>query len=62
MHLFKNGTFTKVNGIGFFMSLGMFGAVVFVPFVHAGYCGHQRFSFRHRHDANDAFSLSQQAL
>ena len=25
-------------------------------FVHAGYCGHKRFRFRHRHDANDAFS------
>jgi EmrB/QacA subfamily drug resistance transporter len=39
MHLFKNGTFTKVNGIGFFMSLGMFGAVVFVPLFMQGIVG-----------------------
>ncbi|WP_262363159.1 MDR family MFS transporter [Paenibacillus tuaregi] len=29
--LFKNGTFTMLNGIGFFMSIGMFGAIMFVP-------------------------------
>lgn len=39
MHLFKNGIFTKVNGIGFFMSLGMFGAVVFVPLFMQGIVG-----------------------
>ncbi|WP_419873967.1 MDR family MFS transporter [Candidatus Pristimantibacillus sp. PTI5] len=29
--LFKDRTFTVINGIGFFMSLGMFGAIMFVP-------------------------------
>lgn len=29
--LFKDRTFTMINGIGFFMSLGMFGAIMFVP-------------------------------
>jgi MFS family permease len=29
--LFKDKTFTMINGIGFFMSLGMFGAIMFVP-------------------------------
>src|SRR5581483_9512096 len=32
MHLFKNRAFTSLNLIGFFMSVGMFGAITFVPF------------------------------
>ncbi|MBJ6973776.1 EmrB/QacA family drug resistance transporter, partial [Vibrio cholerae] len=31
MHVFKNRTFTLLNAIGFFMSIGMFGAIMFVP-------------------------------
>ncbi|MNK54046.1 Multidrug resistance protein 3 [compost metagenome] len=29
--LFKNRTFSMLNGIGFFMAIGMFGAIMFVP-------------------------------
>lgn len=39
MHLFKNRTFTVLNLIGFFMSIGMFGAVTFVPFFMQGIIG-----------------------
>jgi EmrB/QacA subfamily drug resistance transporter len=39
MHLFKNRTFTLLNGIGFFMSLGMFGAIMFVPLFMQGIVG-----------------------
>ncbi|WP_219838971.1 MDR family MFS transporter [Paenibacillus sp. R14(2021)] len=39
MYLFKKRMFTTVNGIGFFMSLGMFGAVVFVPLFMQGIVG-----------------------
>ncbi len=39
MYLFKNRTFTVLNLIGFFMSIGMFGAVTFVPFFMQGIIG-----------------------
>ncbi|MDQ0200382.1 MDR family MFS transporter [Neobacillus ginsengisoli] len=39
MYLFKNRTFTFLNLIGFFMSIGMFGAIVFVPFFMQGIVG-----------------------
>lgn len=39
MHLFKNRTFTSLNLIGFFMSIGMFGAITFVPFFMQGIIG-----------------------
>ncbi|WP_190324688.1 MDR family MFS transporter [Bacillus atrophaeus] len=39
MYLFKNRTFTFLNLIGFFMSIGMFGAVTFVPFFMQGIVG-----------------------
>ncbi|OXB93050.1 MDR family MFS transporter [Parageobacillus galactosidasius] len=39
MHLFKHRTFTVLNGIGFLMSVGMFGAVMFVPFFMQGVVG-----------------------
>ncbi|SEM65180.1 drug resistance transporter, EmrB/QacA subfamily [Paenibacillus sp. OV219] len=39
VHLFKNRIFSTVNGVGFFLSLGMFGAVVFVPLFMQGIMG-----------------------
>lgn len=39
MHFFKNRTFTILNAIGFFMSIGMFGAIMFVPFFMQGIVG-----------------------
>ncbi|MFB9761972.1 MDR family MFS transporter [Ectobacillus funiculus] len=39
MYLFKNRTFTSLNLIGFFMSIGMFGAITFVPFFMQGIVG-----------------------
>ncbi|MEK8127780.1 MDR family MFS transporter [Paenibacillus filicis] len=39
VQLFKNRTFTVVNGIGFFMSVGMFGAIMFVPLFMQGIVG-----------------------
>lgn len=39
MYLFKNSTFTLLNGIGFLMSLGMFGAIMFVPLFMQGIIG-----------------------
>ncbi|GLH64193.1 MDR family MFS transporter [Parageobacillus sp. G301] len=39
MHLFKYRTFTVLNGIGFLMSVGMFGAIMFVPFFMQGVVG-----------------------
>lgn len=37
--LFKNRTFTVLNGIGFLMSVGMFGAIMFVPLYMQGVVG-----------------------
>jgi EmrB/QacA subfamily drug resistance transporter len=39
MYLFKNRTFTFLNLIGFFMAIGMFGAITFVPFFMQGIVG-----------------------
>ncbi|NUK29830.1 MFS transporter [Parageobacillus sp. VR-IP] len=39
MHLFKHRTFIVLNGIGFLMSVGMFGAIMFVPFFMQGVVG-----------------------
>lgn len=39
MDLFKNRTFTVMNGIGFLMSIGMFGAIMFVPLFMQGIIG-----------------------
>ncbi|BDG37583.1 MDR family MFS transporter [Saccharococcus caldoxylosilyticus] len=39
IHLFKHRTFTVLNGIGFLMSVGMFGAIMFVPFFMQGVVG-----------------------
>ncbi|CAM3040226.1 MDR family MFS transporter [Paenibacillus sediminis] len=39
MGLFKNRTFTVINGIGFFMAVGMFGAMLFVPLFMQGVVG-----------------------
>jgi EmrB/QacA subfamily drug resistance transporter len=39
MHLFKHRTFTVLNGVGFLMSVGMFGAIMFVPFFMQGVVG-----------------------
>lgn len=39
MSLFKNRTFTLLNLIGFFMAIGMFGAIMFVPFFMQGIVG-----------------------
>jgi EmrB/QacA subfamily drug resistance transporter len=39
MHLFKNRTFSVLNGIGFLMSVGMFGAIMFVPLFMQGIIG-----------------------
>lgn len=37
--LFKNRTFAVLNGIGFLMSVGMFGAIMFVPLYMQGVVG-----------------------
>lgn len=39
MHFFKERSFTLLNAIGFFMSIGMFGAITFVPFFMQGIVG-----------------------
>lgn len=39
MHFFKDRAFTVINGIGFFMSIGMFGAMMFVPLFLQGIKG-----------------------
>ncbi|MEK4886344.1 MDR family MFS transporter [Bacillus sp. FSL W8-1127] len=39
LHLFRNRTFVFLNLIGFFMTIGMFGAVTFVPFFMQGIIG-----------------------
>ncbi|MBA2871956.1 EmrB/QacA subfamily drug resistance transporter [Anoxybacillus calidus] len=39
MYLFKNKTFVLLNGIGFLMSVGMFGAIMFVPLFMQGIIG-----------------------
>ena len=39
MHFFKNRTFVTLNLIGFFMTIGMFGAIMFVPFFMQGIVG-----------------------
>jgi len=37
--LFRNRTFTMINSIGFLMSIGMFGAIMFVPLFMQGIVG-----------------------
>jgi EmrB/QacA subfamily drug resistance transporter len=37
--LFRNRVFTLMNGIGFFMAVGMFGAIMFVPLFMQGIIG-----------------------
>ncbi|MCR8633761.1 MDR family MFS transporter [Paenibacillus radicis (ex Xue et al. 2023)] len=39
MRLFKNRTFSIINGIGFLMAVGMFGAIMFVPLFMQGIVG-----------------------
>ncbi|WP_027407963.1 MDR family MFS transporter [Anoxybacteroides tepidamans] len=39
MRFFKNRTFTILNGLGFLMSIGMFGAIMFVPLFMQGVVG-----------------------
>jgi EmrB/QacA subfamily drug resistance transporter len=39
LYLFKNKTFTVLNGIGFLMAVGMFGAITFVPLFMQGIVG-----------------------
>ncbi|MEH7332016.1 MDR family MFS transporter [Neobacillus drentensis] len=39
MYLFKNRTFLLLNLVGFFMTIGMFGAITFVPFFMQGILG-----------------------
>jgi EmrB/QacA subfamily drug resistance transporter len=39
MYLFKNRTFLFLNLVGFFMTIGMFGAITFVPFFMQGILG-----------------------
>ncbi len=39
VRLFKNRTFSVINGIGFLMSVGMFGAIMFVPLFMQGIVG-----------------------
>nr|WP_275942640.1 MDR family MFS transporter [Paenibacillus alba] len=39
VRLFKNRTFSTINGIGFLMSVGMFGAIMFVPLFMQGIVG-----------------------
>nr|WP_276308546.1 MDR family MFS transporter [Thermoflavimicrobium daqui] len=38
-YLFKNRTFSLINAIGFLMTLGMFGAITFIPFYMQGVLG-----------------------
>lgn len=39
LSLFKNKTFTMINAIGFLMSVGMFGSIMFVPLFMQGIIG-----------------------
>lgn len=39
IHLLKNKTFVVLNSVGFFMSVGMFGAIMFVPLFMQGIIG-----------------------
>ncbi len=39
LHLFKNKVFSLINGIGFLMSVGMFGSIMFVPLFLQGILG-----------------------
>ncbi|GGE67736.1 MDR family MFS transporter [Priestia taiwanensis] len=39
MHLFKNKAFVTINAVGFLMSIGMFGAIMFVPLFMQGVVG-----------------------
>jgi EmrB/QacA subfamily drug resistance transporter len=39
LRLFKNKTFSLLNGIGFLMAVGMFGAIMFVPLFMQGVVG-----------------------
>ncbi|WP_082615017.1 MDR family MFS transporter [Paenibacillus sp. Soil787] len=39
VRLFKNRTFTTINGVGFLMAVGMFGAIMFVPLFMQGIVG-----------------------
>ncbi|NGQ96616.1 MFS transporter [Brevibacillus sp. SYP-B805] len=39
LRLFQNRTFTLINGIGFLMAVGMFGAIMFVPLFMQGIVG-----------------------
>lgn len=39
VRLFRNKTFSMINGIGFLMSVGMFGAIMFVPLFMQGIVG-----------------------
>jgi len=39
MYLFQNRTFTLLNGVAFLMSVGMFGAITFIPFFMQGIIG-----------------------
>lgn len=39
LYLFKNRTFTLLNAVGFFMAVGMFGALTFIPFFMQGVIG-----------------------
>nr|WP_279538602.1 MDR family MFS transporter [Paenibacillus agricola] len=39
VRLFKNRTFSIINGVGFLMSVGMFGAIMFVPLFMQGIVG-----------------------
>ncbi|RTE02777.1 MDR family MFS transporter [Paenibacillus whitsoniae] len=39
VRLFKNKVFTTINGVGFLMAVGMFGAIMFVPLFMQGIVG-----------------------
>jgi EmrB/QacA subfamily drug resistance transporter len=39
IRLFKNRAFTLINAVGFFMAIGMFGAITFIPFFMQGVIG-----------------------
>ncbi|WNR43616.1 MDR family MFS transporter [Paenibacillus roseipurpureus] len=39
VRLFKNRTFSTINGVGFLMAVGMFGAIMFVPLFMQGIVG-----------------------
>jgi EmrB/QacA subfamily drug resistance transporter len=39
LDLFRNRTFTLINGIGFLMSIGMFGSIMFIPLFLQGILG-----------------------